>query len=462
MKLFATSGTWLSFGLCAAASLAQTHEARTEPTYLNAPLNAQSRLLPGRRYEAVSTAYKLKLQPAAAQNNPEQEIPSPSDNVPQPDAEVIGGSPSILTPAPAEATHGNGLESSGAYCADDCGAEWSDRLVYESGRGCWFGGIYGLLMAREDDVGDVLSFDAVGPAACLLDSDAGFSDYAGGLGANVGRYIGDCYALEAGYWGIYPDVHEANVFGIDTIGGLNTALGFEGMEYNNGTVTLPLQDFFGNTNQSAIRHRLQRSYEVHNVELNLIRSPHRRNGCTNYELFAGARYFKFNDGLLFSADTLNDVFGDDPNNELHYGIDVDNHLVGFQIGGRVDHQVLSNLSVNAGAKLGIYNNRIDHEQSIQGGNGFAVNSTTGAVYDIRGTDDEVAFLGELFAGVSYDINCNWRVFGGYQAVSITGVATAAGQIPRDCNFFLLCDDGDVDDNESLLLHGAYLGAEYSW
>ena len=459
MKLFAASGL-MSLGLCAAVSFAQGFGPRTEPLLSEYGRSIQHQV-PGRYYEEIRSAYHGRFQEDGVDetvSTPDNDLPSPSDVPAQP------------TPADPNHARGGSITGSGHNYGESCLAgeqcDWNDGLVYDASccnTGCgWFGGIYGLLMTRTDDHGETLSYDCTCPVDSILSTDFGMDDYAGGAEARIGKYLNDCWAIEGVYWGIYPDDDEATLLRSSLAGDLLTAIDFTGLVYDNGAALLDVGEFYGNTVTGAQAHRLRRNYEVHNVELNLIRNPYRRTGCIHFELLAGARFLRLNEGFIFSTDFANETFGDDLANELHYGIDVDNNLVGFQLGGRADYYVKSCFSINTGLKFGIYNNYVEQRQQIIGGNGFAYASSTGLDYNIESSDNNVAFLGELSAGASYDFGCNWRLTGGYRAVAACGVATAANQIPRGQDFYIYERVGAIDANDCLVLHGGYFGVEYNW
>ena len=124
-------------------------------------------------------------------------------------------------------------------------------------------------------------------------------------------------------------------------GSLDTPLdaNFQGLSYNDGGGIQNLTAYY---NDAEI-HRLRRSYEFHNVEMNFFQDPnfYTGYGCgCNFRLgmVAGLRYIKFNDGMIFSTDTTDQVFDGDAT-ELHYDIDADNNLYGGQLGflGQLDH-----------------------------------------------------------------------------------------------------------------------------
>jgi hypothetical protein len=288
-------------------------------------------------------------------------------------------------------------------------------------------------------------------------------EYGGGFETIFGYRLNCCYAIQAGYWGFFPEEQEAYACNDCFAGDLGSALRFYGLRYDNGQgYDGGLLDWYGDYGDPASAHRLRRNFEAHNIEVNLIRNPVRRSGCVHYELLGGVRFLTFDDSFSFATDYANDTFGDDPANELDYVIRAENNLIGFQLGGRMDYYIWHGLALNAGTKLGIYGNHIRHRQYIWGGNGFAYVDGTNELYNVHSSKDDVAFLGELQAGLSYDLGACWRVTGGYRAIIASGVALSTSQIPRENEYASKAAVGRIDSADSLVLHGAYLGVEYNW
>ena len=322
--------------------------------------------------------------------------------------------------------------------------------------------MYGLYMNRRNNFPTYLSYDSAAAFPPALTTNSTGNHFGGGVETWIGRYLNDCWSVAAGYWGFYPSNQTATALNSYYSGDLSSAILYTGLSYNNGTGPQTLSNYYGTPGNPAEMHQLTRSFQAHNFEVNFIRNPYRNTGgAVHFELLAGVRYLKLDDGMMFSSDLNNTTLGDDPNNELHHIIDVKNHLVGFQIGGRADRYFGSRFGVHLGSKLGIYNNHITHFQRICGGNGNAYITGTTDNYYIDNSADNLAFVGELFAGTSYNF-CNWKLTGGYRAVSACGVALATSQFPREREFVSVSRSGQVNAGDCLLLHGAYFGAEYNW
>jgi len=328
----------------------------------------------------------------------------------------------------------------------------------------WFGSVAGLIMNRDDENPVFFSFDTVDESEQLMKSRQGEWGY--GYDVRIGRTICSCaFAWEAVYWGVFTGMSEQNLYAADMVDNLYSTYDFGWLTYDNG-VDPPTE--VNNFYDGAQRHRLRRDWEVHNLELNLWHMPFfvfndcdRGNahfGCT-----VGFRYFSFDEYLQFATDQTGTVFGVDPEDELFYNIDVDNDLIGIQIGARGDYHLRRNLEFHAGMKAGLYNNHISHVSQIVGSNGAAYvggGPNVGQVFDVHSNKNDVALLGELELGVTWRITPRFSAIGGYRAVAVTGVALTTNQIPY--NFAGINDVEDIDSNGSLILHGGYFGGQFIW
>ena len=80
----------------------------------------------------------------------------------------------------------------------------------------------------------------------------------------------------------------------------------------------------------------------------------------------GVRFFRFSEGLDWGqlAGTAPAAlrFGDNPADEAFVNVDVQNNLVGFQLGAYMNWQVCRNVSIFAAPKIGIFGNHINGAQ----------------------------------------------------------------------------------------------------
>jgi hypothetical protein len=246
----------------------------------------------------------------------------------------------------------------------------------------------------------------------------------------------------------------------------------------------------------ASEHRIIRSSEVHNVEINLLgfgigcasraglscpnpcatgcapcnacvggpTGMYVPAACSRLSLtwLAGFRYFRFEDNLEYAASEGNMTFDA---NDLYYNNNVSNDLFGFQIGGFGNYCLTNCISVYSGMKFGVFGNHMEYDTSIGTGAGtYAVidstNAYDGMPYNYMVSDNDVALIGEWDLGMGYRVNQCWSVRAGYRVLAASGVATAVGQIPYD--YVNVGHLTDINNNDALILHGAYVGLQYNF
>ena len=369
--------------------------------------------------------------------------------------------------------HGAGLGHSHcgpSPCAGNCGVGKLKSLLGKAHLGGhgggWFGGFYYMNLSRAgDSFGQPLAYDSANPTTTVLSTGFARMEASDAFGLRLGKMINACSAVEFIYWQAFPDdktaVADANVIGAP----VSSFIDFGSLTYDNlgGGGAAPVNDFFTDAQYISVT----RTYDYRNFELNFLKLPfiYGGNPCARARvaLLAGVRYFRASEDLEFFSDDFNSVVGDDPANELRIHNELDNHLVGFQLGCLFDYQICNRLSGQIGSKVGIYNNHMRHVQSVTGGAGGAVvgaGAFAGQVVGLDTKKDDVAFLGELDAGLAYCINANWRLTGGYKVLGVSSYATSVRQIPR--SYDNLAAAGLIQNEDSLILHGAYLGAEFCW
>ena len=132
---------------------------------------------------------------------------------------------------------------------------------------------------------------------------------------------------------------------------------------------------------------------------------------------------------------------------IAYNIEATNQLLGFQIGcnGAYYLGCAGRFALQCGTNAGIYGNHIEVNQWMDAPSAVTVNPTGETFYSDSDTD-QVAFLGELRLGASYQCTCNCRVYAGYRALGVTGVALTANQIPN--SFTSISQIGCIDCNGS--------------
>lgn len=384
----------------------------------------------------------------------------------------------------------------------------------------WFGSIGGLVFNRdfEDDV--IFAYPFGLPATYSLNSTDATPGAMGGVEAIFGRKFCNGYILQANYWGLFSETGVTEASGGNpqtTFGTLST------LDYNPGGGANPVNGYVN----AAASFRARRTNEFHNIELNFIKHTfamrnfncntcgYGAGGCgvggygvgagscgtcydpcsacgTNcggacgygggcgyggcgaglgsrlanprpfrFDMIGGVRFFKFDENFFFRTSTAGDYM---PHvNDLYYDIDLDNNLVGFQLGGQVEYCFHPRWKFVGGTKFGIFGNSISQRSQIYGLSGYAY-ANSGAYnsqnYDISSNKTDVAFLGQLDLGLDYCINPCWNLGFGYRVVSVNGVALAPEQVPY--NFADYAEAQNINSNGGLILHGAYLRLQYNF
>jgi hypothetical protein len=311
------------------------------------------------------------------------------------------------------------------------------------------------MMSRSGQEHFAFSFDTGNEAIQLTDAKDTEINNEAGFAISVGHMFNCCQnAIELVYWGWYPDDAATYSFGANTIGDLNGIFNWDSLDYNGANAGV----WVNNANV----HALFRDSEAHNVELNLVQIGNAGQGYTpwQYSLLAGVRYFRFHDHLVFASDTTdNDIDGDVT--EIYYDVKTVNNLIGFQVGGVGTYCLTPRFSLNGGTKFGVFGNNIEHTSFIGGPAGTAVinnGPNTGVAWVVDNDKETVSFLGEIFVGATYCVGTRWSASAGYRAIAVTGLGLPTDQIYPDLRG--INDALSIESNGSLVLHGAYVGAQF--
>lgn len=336
----------------------------------------------------------------------------------------------------------------------DCGSAFVDGNVYEQAGGMVNNsnantviGARGLFFWRDSEDDVPLTQNAAGD---IFRSTNANMNTMGGFEVDVTRRNINGNGAQFIYWGLYPTEAYDEILAP----GLNTyQTGLSNILVDPGGVDL--QTYFNNADSNY----LVRTNEFHNIEANLLRNggnyTTRFGGAGTFELLAGFRWFQFNENFRYGAYTA----AGDPE-WVEYELNVQNTLLGFQLGGRSDLCLTDRLSLGLGTKLGVFNNYISHYQCVCDSNGVMGYRTASGVddYDYNNTKNDLSLLGELDLGFNYRLSCNVRLTTGYRLIGISGIALAPDQIPFDYNL----DDeiNSINSNGDLILGGGYAGLEY--
>jgi hypothetical protein len=176
------------------------------------------------------------------------------------------------------------------------------------------------------------------------------------------------------------------------------------------------------------------------------------------------RYFRADDDFYYAtefigggAQTAFNGWTYDNQYELYYDVEVDNNLLGPQLGWSMNY-CYCKWNVFMNSTFGVFGNHIEQNQRMwSGGGGNVYFQGSGEDFNVESDKDDIAFLGELRVGGSYDFSCHWRGVLAYRAVAMTGVATSTDQIPSD--FTNAEWVSIIDSDNSMVVHGVQTGIE---
>ncbi len=372
-------------------------------------------------------------------------------------------------------------------------ASWCAPTPAASNCPTWFGGVYGLVMTRDREETYCMFTTDADPSLLYMPSTEFQNDYVGGNEARIGRTFNCCkWGLEFVYWGLQPNRQSAVLRAADVAGTMQSTVDYS-LVWGNFGVDPQITEVTDNIYYAHVCRR----EEYHNAELNLLSGPltlaptcgacgvacggacgagaggyssgyvgSGNGGCGGPRWVAnwvfGFRFFKFDEDFNIFMDRDDNVWNS-TDYEVFHDIDVENNLYGFQLGTDINYCLTKCLHLDFGSKFGIYGNHATQTQQIYTPQGPAyVLPGTPEDFYVRSSEDEVAFLGELRAGVGFKVGCHFRFTGGYRAVAVSGVATALGQLDQGRTLGSLAKVADINSNETLVLHGAYAGTEFAW
>ena len=339
----------------------------------------------------------------------------------------------------------------------------------------WYVSAGYIQMRRDGGAPVALSFDGADVNNITVTAQPNNSHYTPGFEFTLGKCLCCDSAVEATYWGVNAmDASNLQLAALQNGGALATLLDFTGVTLNG----VPVADLYATTTGA---HLVVRDTRFHNVEINFLHEVCGDGVCRNgVGLFgcghgcgkgcgghdcghcgecrawsctwlAGVRYFQYHDNMLYATSDDNETFEFDAN-EAYYTVVTDNHLIGGQIGARLDYSLGRSVSFYAMPKFGVYGNHITSQSRI-----YNLGDTA---LDFSASKNDVAILGQLDLGVDVWLTCNWKLYAGYRAVAASGVANAEEQIPRA--MASTADIANLDSTGEVIVHGGFAGVQYSW
>lgn len=179
-------------------------------------------------------------------------------------------------------------------------------------------------------------------------------------------------------------------------------------------------------------------------------------GSSQLALSQGFRWFQFNDDFRFAA--FNGVA------QSMFDSQAQNDLFGYQLGGRWNYCLSSRINLGIGGKFGAYANHVEVMQRV-GDSAMPARYESGTPASRRFVDQRdrgtvLSTLGEIDLGAGFRLTDCWTIRGGYRVLGVSNVATSVGMIKHEMFSENLVADHEA--NDSVVLHGAYVGSEFNW
>jgi hypothetical protein len=170
--------------------------------------------------------------------------------------------------------------------------------------------------------------------------------------------------------------------------------------------------------------------------------------CHGWSAVAGFRWAELEEDCISTFD-----YGTGTPASGRYRCDVNNHLYGFQFGGKGPiWQPGANLALEGFGKAGVFYNYADqttlYEQPIDT-----------SIFTAEGSDEHVGFMAEVGLSGVYRISDCWLIRGGYQVMWLDGVAVAANQLSA---VDMSGGTGGIDVGGTVFYHGAMAAIEGRW
>jgi hypothetical protein len=397
-------------------------------------------------YPVSAGAAPLPPLPPALPRSSAGPAPSPA-TVPNslPQAVPGGGSMTDLSPAPANRSGcAGGADDNGCADLGTCGT-----------RCCpWYASFSALVMSRDHANKLWTTYDANDAPHQIPTFPK--DEWRWGGEVTVGRtFCCGCvpWSLELTYWGL--EGSQSVSMPADVVPRYSTPLtmGLLGITNHAGSAA----DWFDNSPD----HRVWRSSEFHDIELNLVRN--RLLGCGecspwNLDCSMGVRFFRFRDHFIFGAER--GPGGPDAGEWIYLDDAVTNNLFGFQLGFNAEYRFARCWRAFVAPKIGIYDNYMDLDYDIHVGNDHGIQPDYAQQYPVHSHRHGFSVLGQIDAGIAWQFAPRWEAKIGYRLIAVSGAALAESQVPFYGNDTPAV--ADIDRNGDLILHGAFVGLTWTF
>lgn len=175
---------------------------------------------------------------------------------------------------------------------------------------------------------------------------------------------------------------------------------------------------------------------------------------------AGVRYFKLEEKFRLNTRSEENNGVPAPLSQMFYGVDTDNSLTGAQIGGDMWICLLPGLRIGGEVKAGVFGNHMNVNTRIDA-------TSAPASFLENQQQNDVSFVGNFDAYLTYRINYQWTAKFGYQFMYVDGVALGTENFNDRPPALFNPPPGVtrtpfVNDNGSLFYHGFSVGMEFMW
>ncbi|MEO9931409.1 hypothetical protein [Rhodopirellula bahusiensis] len=182
------------------------------------------------------------------------------------------------------------------------------------------------------------------------------------------------------------------------------------------------------------------------------------NGKVQVVTSHGLRWFQFKDSVDYAYDI--DGRAGYTMHDLYDTTSTENDLFGYQFGSQLIYCLGSRVNLNVGGKFGLYGNQAEFRHRLGTlENTAELAAMPGEMINYETTDTVLSTLGEFDLGLGVRVSNCWTVRGGYRVLGATGLAIA-DNYSRD--YSSVASASALHADSSLLLHGAYLGANFNW
>ena len=454
----------------------------TNPNYQNvstSPKSVASYYMPGVTRPAVQT--NPQYSPVYQQQTPMYSMPtaprfgSPQAAAPAPSPQLPNITPvtpqrlnqqpvvSLEKISPQPIAEPEVTVDAGVCCETTCDA------TCETGTCCepccepccpWFVSVSGLVLGRDQANRVWTSYQANREANQIMNTQDIEMSWAGGGEITFGRsFCCGAYGIEATYWQLAQVTGHAS---ITNPNGVSTPLDMRYLVVGPSGAQENMSDLFDN----ALEHRLRRSNEAYNVEVNALYYGQPGQGFCGHTFnwLVGARFLKFDDDLLFSSLESGSWEASGGINEGYLGDKVENYLAGVQIGFQARSPQWNRFSTFLTTKFGIYNNHIKNDFMLYRGDGYDARvqpaSGVSGSYPVHSTANVFSTVAEVNIGLEWNFSSRLSAGVGYRVIAISGIGLADNQIP-----FYIVDIPEIeriDCNGDLILHGAFASLTYGF